>query len=181
MYEIYSTKGFVISKEIIGEYNEKVFLYTKDFGFIEAKIFGSKKDFSKHKNFLQNFSFIEVNLIIAKNGFQITSGKYLDNLYFNSGTLFLLKSQIFQNILILLKSVFLKSVVEKDIFDLIENLFFNLKKNNEQKQLKLIEVEYLINIFSKLGYLDKKKFILDDSKLDVLIEKINLHIKKIIF
>ncbi|PIU98272.1 hypothetical protein COS61_02315 [Candidatus Wolfebacteria bacterium CG03_land_8_20_14_0_80_40_12] len=67
----YSTSALVLDAENSGEFDKRVYLYTKELGKVVAKARSARKITSKLAAYLEPFNFVRIRLV-EKNGFQIT-------------------------------------------------------------------------------------------------------------
>ena len=56
MYEIYETEAFILKSQNLAENNKRSLIFSKDFGLIWVESAGSRKEVSKFRPFLQDFS-----------------------------------------------------------------------------------------------------------------------------
>ncbi|TSC89856.1 MAG: DNA repair protein RecO (recombination protein O) [Parcubacteria group bacterium Gr01-1014_3] len=59
----FATEGIVLDKEDVGDYDAKVFLYTRDFGKIQGKVKSLRKITSKLAGHLEPLNMVSVRLI----------------------------------------------------------------------------------------------------------------------
>ncbi len=57
------TEGIVLDKEVVGDYDAKVFLYTRDFGKIQAKVKSLRKITSKLAGHLEPLNIVSVRML----------------------------------------------------------------------------------------------------------------------
>ena len=198
MYEIYTTKAYVLRSYISRETDVRVLLFSKEFGLIWANASGAKKDISKFRNFLQNLTELEVYLVEGKAGYRITGGKFIDNIYFSlkehidEDKIFKKKVVVIQNVFSLLNKVFLHNEHDHDIFNLLENFVTSLQQIHKEDILKEKEVLFLAKLFYLWGYFDENELVenigeeslevkFEKKEIDSLREKINSNISKIAF
>ena len=158
MYEIYTTKAYVLRSYVSRESDVRVLLFSKEFGLIWANASGAKKDVSKFRNFLQNMTELEAYIIEGKAGYRITGGKFINNIYFSlkenhkgpellETDIFRKKIVVIQNIFSLINKVFLHNEYDHDIFNLLENFIDALPQIESEEILKEKEVLFLAKLF----------------------------------
>lgn len=77
-HQIYTTKGFVISSENRGDSDKTFFIFTEDLGLVRASASGVRKNESKLRYSLQDFSFSEVSFVLGKQGWKIVNASPLN-------------------------------------------------------------------------------------------------------
>ena len=160
MYEIYQTQAFILKKKLHKENDERVLIFTKDFGLIWVGASGSKKESSKMRNFLQELSFSNIFLVQGKSGYRLTGGVFISNIFFDlkkeERDIFLKKVKAIKNIFNFLEKILQKSESEEKIFTLLCNFFDDLKKEIKKDRAEELEVIFLSKVFFILGYLSKE-------------------------
>ncbi len=78
-HEIYTTKGFIISSENKAEADKVFFIFTKDLGLVRATAQGVRKQESKLRYSLQDFSYGEFSMVLGKYGWRITNALSIDS------------------------------------------------------------------------------------------------------
>lgn len=145
-YTIYTTKGFVISSENIGESDKNFFIYTKELGLLRARASGVRKLTSKLRFILSDFSFCEISFVVGNHGWKIVNATPL-HVFSNK----ISRSESKVRILRLLKRVCPQDEPDKILFDDLFSAFSFLDQNN-QKENKNLEILVLMKMFSRLGY-----------------------------
>ena len=189
MYEIYETKAYVLKTIMRKESDQRVLLFSKDFGLIWADVSGSKKESSKMRNFLQDLTYANFCLVQGKTGYRVTGGKFIENIFFdlqkNQDENLLRKVQSIKNIFVLFEKIFHKDEKDEKVFNLLERLFEDLKEKSNEKKIEEKEVVFLSKVFFILGYLDKKDLLQESEvstkKIISLRKKVNENISKITF
>ena len=74
----YKTEAVVLDKEEMGEYDSRVFFYTKELGKVSAKATSARKITSKLSAHLEPLNLIKLRLV-HKNNFMITDALVIDN------------------------------------------------------------------------------------------------------
>ncbi len=80
-----NTEAFVLDKEDIGEYDNRIFLYTKDLGKVVARSTSSRKITSKLAAHLQPLSHVKVRLVSKRDYFSGNGLQLVDALPADSG------------------------------------------------------------------------------------------------
>ena len=119
------SEAIVLDKEDLGEYDSRVFLYTKDLGKISAKATSLRKITSKLAAHLEPLNYLNIRLVSRGDFFDAYGFQVADALYMNSASL--IKSdpeklkQTFR-ILDLLKQGIPENVPDLEIWNLLSNL-----------------------------------------------------------
>ncbi|PID83276.1 hypothetical protein CSB11_01930 [Candidatus Campbellbacteria bacterium] len=176
MYQVYQTKAFILKSETQKEQDQKVLVFSFEFGLVWVNVSSSKKDGSKMRNFLQNFTFADLYLVVGKGGFRLTGGQFLENFYYAFKYNKEEKIRIVQNIFNLISKNLISQHPEKEIFSLFEKFVFEIKDLKDLKSVKEKELIFLANFLFQLGYFEEKYILKDNfSKQDfeLLQKKVN--------
>jgi len=79
---MYQTNGVVLKKTNVGETDAVFIIYTKDFGKIQARAQGIKKENAKLKGHLEPMSLSSISFVLGKNGERLV-GASLINYWFS--------------------------------------------------------------------------------------------------
>ncbi len=71
MYQKYHTEALVLGSREIGEADRVYSLLTKDFGFIKARASSVRKEVSRMRYALQNYSHVNISLVRGKRGWRV--------------------------------------------------------------------------------------------------------------
>lgn len=75
MHPIYHTTAVVIKSTAIGETNKRVWLFTKDFGYIMVFVQGVRKSTAKLASHIGDYSFINADLVKGKAVWRLVSAR----------------------------------------------------------------------------------------------------------
>ena len=150
--EVYSTKAFILKKELRGEENERVAFYTQDYGLIYIHSQASRKMQSKLRQQLNLYAFSYINIVQGKREWKLTGVEEIVSPFpFSRSTQFLLLKKIAREIL-----RFGGGEKNEKVWGELE-YFFSFLKSEESIKLteqhrKEIELIISIRILSALGY-----------------------------
>ena len=192
MYEIYETEAFILKSQNLAENNKRSLIFSKDFGLIWVESAGSRKEVSKFRPFLQDFSHLKIFLVRGKNKFRVTGGDLISNVFFDLDKNKKEKIVVLKNFFNLVEKVLIKEHKDNYIFNLILSLVNELKKNDNFKKVELI---FIVRLLLHLGYFSedflkerKKDFSqkienieLDENEIKRFVREINQQLKKIAF
>jgi DNA repair protein RecO (recombination protein O) len=74
-HHIYHTEGIVLSGTNVGEANKFLTIFTKELGLISAHAQGIRKITSKLRYSLQDFSYVQVDLVKGRDLWRVTTAK----------------------------------------------------------------------------------------------------------
>ncbi len=145
-HEIYTTKGFIISSENKAEADKVFFIFTKDLGLVRATAQGVRKQESKLRYSLQDFSYSEFSFVLGKQGWKIVNAtplNFFENKIQNSPT----KVQTLR----LLKKLCPQDEPHPNLFSELEKAFIFMDKNKIVLD-KSMEALLVLKVLSFLGY-----------------------------
>ncbi len=194
MYEIYETEAYIFRSYNNSENDKRTLIFSKDFGLLWVDSSGSRKEVSKFRPFIQDFSYLKIFLVRGKMKFRVTGGDLISNIFFDFKDAKKEKVFILKNFFNLIEKILIKNHPEEYIFDLLSEFIFELKKNNLEN-LKKIEVIFTVKLLILVGYfsedfLKEKGFdfsqeindiILDENNIKRIIREINEQLRKIAF
>ncbi len=162
MYEIYKTRAIIFSKKKFLEKSKNIIIFSKEFGFISTTAHGIFLEKSKNKSILQSGNLIDIYLVKGKNSWIISGGVVFDNIFFSFG------KEAFESLYLnleIIKKYTISEVAQKDIFDFIENNYFNNKEkinniflnSNKNKEIDEFNLNNTEKILEYLGYWEKNK------------------------
>src|SRR3989344_6123618 len=79
MHSIYSTEGFILKSVSSGEAGRFYTVLTRDFGLIRSEAQGVRKLDSKLRYSLQDFSLVELSLVLGREKWRIVSVALIKN------------------------------------------------------------------------------------------------------
>jgi len=187
MHHIYHTHGFILSSRNRGEANKMLTIYTREMGLVRAAAQGVRLHKSKLRFTLQDFSYVNVDLVRGKELWRVTSAKHI--------TSFPLARASSQSLLLMTR---VSSLLERlcngegpseDIFDdFIQALYILDVENMETESREALELHLVLRIMNSLGYIGDSDMLekylessFDNSKIDVLLKErqsIIAHINK---
>lgn len=194
MYEIYETESFVFRSYDVSENNKRTLIFSRDFGLIWVDSSGSRKEISKFRPFLQDFSHLKIYLVRGKLKFRVTGGNLISNIFFNFKDNKKDKILIIKNFFNLIEKVLIKEQKDEYIFDLILDFMEELKER-DSRCLKKVELVFVVRLLLEVGYfssdfLEERGFDfenhledikLDDDKIKRITREINEQLKRIAF
>ncbi|HDL74829.1 MAG TPA: DNA repair protein RecO [bacterium] len=150
MFIHYRTQGFILKKKDFGEADRLFTVYTKDFGKIEVLGHSIRKIKSKLRGAMENFYLSEIEFIQGK-----TYKTLIDALLIESFSKIrddLVKIKILFRISEDLDILIKESEEDEKIWNLLNEVFNELKKPLVFKNYFLVYYYYFWNLFSNLGY-----------------------------
>src|SRR3989344_988827 len=159
MYRIYSTEGIVLKSTDTGEASKFLSLFTKDLGLLYARVQGIRKESSKLRYHVQDFSCASWNLVRGKNGWRVTSA--YDAEILAEAPAFRLRSEgarkeamrMFLRTRDLLERLLHGEREESQLFSDVVAALSALKKDAvPEDALKDFEALFVMRILSRLGY-----------------------------
>lgn len=187
MHHIYHTQGFVLSSRNVGEANKIIIIYTKELGLIRAVAQGIRLHKSKLRFTLQDFSYVNVDLVKGRDIWRVTSAKHISSFP-------LARSNMASVILIsrvskLLERLCGDEVANEDIFnDFIQALYLLDDTNILPPYREALELHLVLRVMNSLGYIGDSDILakylsssFDIGKTEILLKErqsIILHINK---
>ncbi len=182
MHHIYHTKALILSSKEKGEANKVITLFTKELGLIRAVATGIRLNKSKLRFSLQEFSYVDVDLVKGKEVWRITTGKIVDSfpVLISKSHLFVLVSKVSR----LLERFCGTEEKHDEIFEeFVKSLYLLDSQVLNNQQEEALELFLVFKIMKKLGYVEEKESLsfLKDGSFDVgFSEKILENKKNII-
>ncbi|MBP7006863.1 MAG: DNA repair protein RecO [Candidatus Pacebacteria bacterium] len=150
MHHIYHTKGVILSSRNFGEAGRYYHILTNDLGLIFVSAQGVRKMESKLRYVLQDGSYINVDLIRAKDFWKVTTASKrsgLDGIVKDRN-----KFHMFCNIGRLLKRLLPGEEINEELFsDFIKGL--KILETSKEEEINNIEVMIVLRILYHLGYI----------------------------
>lgn len=157
MHHIYHTQGLILGGRGFGEDSKYYYIFTRDIGMIYASASGVRKISSKLRFILQDFSYINVDLVQGKDFWRITTASKtgrLEELTKRPETL-----KVLVNIARLLRRLLPGTEQNEPLFDnTIQNLSL-IEQAKSQEEIEDLEVRTVLEILHKLGYIEGEKAI----------------------
>src|SRR3989344_3411754 len=151
MHHIYHTEGIILGSKNFGEAGKYYHLFTRDLGMITATAQGVRKMSSKLRFVLQDFAYLNIDLVQGKDLWRITSvskTNKLEEIIKRSETF-----AVFANIARLLKRLLAGVEPNKDLFRELINGLSILEKAHTKQDLRNIEAIIVLRIMDNLGYI----------------------------
>jgi DNA repair protein RecO (recombination protein O) len=79
MHHIYHTHGFILSSRNRGEANKMLTIYTREMGLVYAAAQGIRLNKSKLRFTLQDYSYVNVDLVRGKELWRVTSARHISS------------------------------------------------------------------------------------------------------
>jgi len=149
---LYKTQGIIIKKSNLGEFDQLITVYTKEFGKILLKGKSIRKNQAKLKGHLELF--LNVFLMVAPGkGFDIITGAETINSF----------PRLRNNLTSLFASFYLSELIDKMIPEpekdeqIWKIIFLSFQKINSNNDIKIIVKNFERNLLNLLGYEGRKE------------------------
>ncbi|MBI1974584.1 MAG: recombination protein O N-terminal domain-containing protein [Candidatus Zambryskibacteria bacterium] len=143
-YQIYTTKGIVLSERPVREADRVYNILTRDFGLMRVSALGTRKESSKLRGHIEPFSLAYISLVRGKEHWRATSAEYIRNIPATPSV---------ARPLSLLEKLIQGEVSHPELFDAIE------------EYLESDETTLVSRILFHLGYLKEEDLNLDKKAL----------------
>lgn len=187
MHHIYHTHGFILSSRNMGEANKMLTIYTREMGLVRAAAQGIRLHKSKLRFTLQDFSYVNVDLVRGKELWRVTSARHINSFplaRFNSASLLLIT-----RVSNLLERLCNGEGPSEDIFDdFIQALYLLDFEKIAPTFREALELHLVLRIMNNLGYIGDSEILakylsssFDQHKTEVLLrerQSIIAHINK---
>ncbi len=151
MHHIYHTQGIVLGSRNSGEAGKYYYIFTRDLGMIYATAQGVRKVSSKLRFVLQDFAYINIDLVQGRDFWRITSVSKTNKL--EKITKHPETFKVFWNIARLLKRLLAGVEPNEALFaDLLGGLSI-LEKTDKALDLRNVEAVIVLRILNNLGYI----------------------------
>ena len=187
MHHIYHTHGFILSSRNTGEANKMLAIYTRELGLVWAMAQGLRLHKSKLRFTLQDFSYVNVDLVRGKEIWRVTSAKHISSfpLARSSSHSLLLMTRISK---LLLRLCVGESPSDVIFDDFIQALYLLDSENISISSREALELHLVLRIMNSLGYIGDSDILskylgseFDHSKTEELLKErqsIIAHINK---
>ena len=152
MHHIYHTEGIILGSKNFGEAGRYYSIFTKDLGMIYASAQGVRKMSSKLRFILHDFAYVKVDLVQGKDFWRVTSAAKTNQL--EEITKRPENFKILVNITRLLKRLLVGTEKNELLFDELLHGFFILENAKLVEERQDIEVNIVLQILAKLGYIE---------------------------
>ena len=159
MHHLYHTDGFILGSFALGEANKIFLIYTKEFGLLRAQAQGVRLEKSKLKSHLQDFSFINVSLVRAREFWRITNASLDWNVF---GEIFYSddKKKVLSRIISLCRRLINGEEKNEAVFQTLSSGISLLKdKDFPVDKLADFEAVMVLRILAHLGYMGESEFL----------------------
>ncbi|MCC7436490.1 DNA repair protein RecO [Candidatus Nomurabacteria bacterium] len=150
MYTIHHCKAFILKSADSGEANKMIWLFTKEFGLVVAKVQGVKKDGAKLRAHLIDYTLIDVDLVKGRDVWRLVNAKVNTNPF--SGDYDKKRARSYIRALGLVSRFCIEEGEEPGLFEHLEKTLETLKSPLEDGQL--FDAIVLWKILILLGYLE---------------------------
>lgn len=155
MHHKYHTEGLVVGSLPNTEASKFIFIFTRDFGLVGAHVQGIRKQHSKLRFGLQDFSFSDISLIRGKNGWKvvgaISKNSWFDDFKKNSSKLF-----ICAQIVSFLRKFVRGEEKDEELFNIFcSSMDFLSKEELSYSELQTFLCLVMFKILDRLGYIAK--------------------------
>lgn len=152
-YKTYTTKAIVCGNKDRNTSDRSYMLFTREAGMIFADAKSSRKEFSKQRGPLQDFSLVKVSLIKGKYTWKIGSIEAYKNYYLQAINKLARGSTV--AICRLLRRFVKGEQVDVELFDYVVLAIEELNKKTEERDFVQMVVQ--VHILGLLGYVDVSK------------------------
>ena len=177
MHHIYHTHGFILSSRNMGEANKMLTIYTREMGLVRAAAQGVRLHKSKLRFTLQDFSYVNVDLVRGKEIWRVTSAKHISSFPFarsNTSSLILIT-----RVTKLLERLCTGESPSEVIFDDFVQALYLLDDNGVSIQSReALELHLVLRIMNNLGYIGDSEMLskylyssFDPSKTGTLLKE----------
>lgn len=187
MHHIYHTHGFILSSRNMGEANKMLTIYTREMGLVHAMVQGIRLHKSKLRFTLQDFSYVNVDLVRGKELWRVTSAKHISSFPLarcNTPTIILMA-----RVSKLLERLCTGESPSEIIFDdFIQALYLLDSEDISLSSREALELHLVLRILNSLGYIGDSEILskylsssFDYSKTETLLKErqsIIAHINK---
>lgn len=152
MHHIYQTEGFVLRTLPAAEESKSIRLMTRDLGLVRARAQGVRRNASKLRFALQEFSYCKISLVRGKEVWRIVNAVPLENAYFA------LRGQpdalaAVARILSLLGRLVSGEEEHAELFDIVRSSVESFANETfEAQEILLAESITVLRILAALGY-----------------------------
>lgn len=187
MHHIYHTHGFILSSRNRGEANKMLTIYTREMGLVYAAAQGIRLHKSKLRFTLQDFSYVNVDLVRGKELWRVTSARHISSfpLARASSPSLILMTRVSK----LLERLCTGESPNENIFDdFIQALYLLDNEDMTPPSREALELHLILRIMNSLGYIGDSTILskylscpFDYSKTETLLKErqsIIAHINK---
>ncbi len=155
MHHIYHTEAIILGSKNFGEAGRYYYLLTRELGLVYASAQGVRKMSSKLRYVLQDFAYVNVDLVQGKDFWRITTATKTNELETLSKSRS--KLVVVANVSRLLRRLLAGIEPNEELFtDFIEGLLV-LEKAENRDELANIEAVLVLRIVNNLGYIGENE------------------------
>ena len=187
MHHIYHTHGFILSSRNTGEANKMLTVYTREMGLVRAMAQGIRLHKSKLRFTLQDFSYVNVDLVRGKELWRVTSAKHISS--FPLARSCALSLILITRVGSLIERLCTGESPNESIFDdFIQALYLLDDESISSSSREALELHLILRIMNSLGYIGDSAILskyltssFDESKTKTLLKErqsIIAHINK---
>lgn len=160
MHPIFHTEGIILKSRASKEADKFFWIFTRDFGIIGADARGVRKNDSKLRTFLTDFSRAKISLVKTKTGWRITSVQSV--LFLEHAGIF--GKEIFSKSAQLLFRLCPRDEAHGELYEDVISIFKEKSADFFSGDYKNIELVSAIRILFHLGYVEHNASILPFTK-----------------
>lgn len=153
MYEIDSTRGYVLGYYNQGEADRRYRILTDTAGLVYARATSVRKESSKLKYFLQKLNLVEIETVDSRRGMQITGGRLLESVAQGRSAIAL---GVLDRVGVLVARLSQHPEPESDLFTIYQQLIHNL--DTHPTQVHIVELWAQSRVLHAFGYFDISVF-----------------------
>lgn len=152
MHHIYHTHGFILGSRNTGEANKMLTVYTREMGLVRAMVQGIRLHKSKLRFSLQDFSYVNIDLVRGRDIWRVTSAKAITSFPFaRSDKLSLI---LMARVSKLIERLCDGEEANEKIFDDFIQAFYLLDDIDISKSSReALELYLVLRIMNTLGYI----------------------------
>ncbi len=152
MHHIHHTHGFILSSRNMGEANKMLTIYTREMGLVRAFVQGVRFHKSKLRFTLQDFSYVNVDLVRGRELWRVTSAKHISSFplaRYNEPSLILMT-----RVGKLLERLCTGESPSETIFDdFIQALYLLDNEYMSSSTREALELHLVLRVMNSLGYI----------------------------
>ncbi len=155
MHHIHRTRAFVLNSFPFGESDKQLLLLSEEYGLIRVRAQGIRKEKSKLRQSVQQYSNCDIALVHGKAGWRLTNAAFRFNIISN------IENEEMRIVIARVLDLISRMVVDEESEDHLYDIVFefvNLAKKNGEVNVQVFENIFLLNILDRLGYIDSKPF-----------------------
>jgi DNA repair protein RecO (recombination protein O) len=150
MHQIHHTEGFVLGHRNIGEANRSITLFTRDFGLVRAAAQSIRKETSKLRFSLQDYTYTRIDLVRGRDIWRITNAEKKEtSIPFRE---YGAQVKVFARISRLLISLCAGEEENEELYDVVSETYHALTTLSIDEDLKTLEAVCVFKILLSLGY-----------------------------